>query len=1291
MSSSSYAVAVNGDHVFIWDYAAPAAHPPSRRITLPIRCKPTEPLPFASVVISNSSTEVGLVLVYPASGKIFYWENVDSIQSLSLFQQRKHLVEGTVTGLLSRDTIDQLIDAESIGYILLFSSGRLAHVSIRDAQGRPHINVSLLNAGPSTGWLSSWTHALGRGWREAISSVRTRPSATKGQVEIIGLNGEALFKTWEINWAGNSNFIGEHNVSEEIRSALIRFHLLNAAAKEEFKTLDFVVLTEANGSQHAIIAPSAAPEMHILTLVGIQVATSTRFALVELMTSSETAAVSRVIPIAYESPERIANLKPQLLLPKPEHTVFIVLDDAVYIVSLEQTQQSINGPDDQLLAESYGPAIPFQDVIYFRKDKGAIIDTAAVEHTSHNQKHEQASIVLLTKQTGLVRVTATDPAMKGQSPDRHKITAKSKLEQAIFYGSDPGNILDFTHISAIPFSMTEVEEAALTLSREIIDTRTPFLPEVLPSMDVHLNLRAKALRDLITFLKTHYQPLSRRTRWQLVWDAEKVSAARGIWNAYERQIQVKEPGATSFFLEHLMLALHDKYKQPLRPEVGQLDAVRQWFTKDVSRLDRILSNSSHALTEPTQKGVDDISTFVHWTLECEEIWFGAYEAVFSFREDFSNLELYGLESEDLQNGILKSGYEGLEEFWTSRASNVNAVRQCARYFRRSALSAAQKAVEGITAEKAKQIAIYQPRLVRLCCLIHTERFRWLLEQDNEELKLTGQKFKDDYEANVAHEEIVGLASLDQAEAGMKLAEQLHEIPALVDLILDELVFYAESCDDPQVSATDRVTLKKKLSALEDQVQRYFKMMGEEFASAFYDAEIRDRHLGDLLSKNYGKPEQLTAFLRADPLRAKLSWINDIINEKDWTQAAQALNTVAAKQEHNTWSKKIELSLAKLALLSEQSSDAAAAMTTRRKSMTIDKFNREMLAQNRRDTAVLDIQDQLFRHVRPIIMTALDDAGASEAIMATYGEHLRDRPQLQELLRRGLEQLLKHQTMAPSTLIDVLTLIDHVHSESTDDDISGNEFLMALAVLEASDLRDSIGKSDGEGDIMARLIWKRLLVFDDWKNINNTVGKSDSQVQQVLMKTALFVMLKEGIAQCKLYFPMHFNPRVANFSAAIFGSTPAYSIRYPTDVIGAGSTVSDFESRFAEADLRKGFVKDNSKDDKTLQEYIKAARMDYWFDAVKQLALKKAEEESDLLASEAERFRQFQSDYQAPELPPEEAENDEEIPLEEEEEEDGQELVLNGVEEYVEDGDTEEDEHLMSGGRDYIDEDVEMEG
>lgn len=1250
-------------------------NPTTRRLDLLYPCKPSDPLPLAAVVTSSSSSDVGIVIVYPTSGRILYWENVDSVQSLSLFQQRHQVVEGSVLGILSRDTIERLIDAESAGYLLLFTSGRLAHLTIRDTQGRPHINVLALDTGVN-GWLSSWTHALSRGWREKITSIRTRPSKTKGQVEAISLNGEGVFKSWDLSWAGNSRFENEHKALEKIWDALIESRIMDPTVREDVKTLDFALLSGTqSGPQGALAVPND-HGLHVITLVGIQAAASTRYALVELLILSETTSIKRVIPIIFDTRKELRDSNAQLLIPEPERVAFIVSDDAVVIASLDQPRQSISSPDEQLFAESFGPVVPFQDVIYFQRDKGATITTAAVEPPTHYNKHDQSSAVLFTEAAGLVRVAALESSGKEQPSEHRQPTVKSKIEQAVFYGTNTENILDFTVSEESKFSLADVEAAALRLSNEIVNTRTPYLPEVDVSMYDHLDKRANALQDLMQYLKTYYPGISRQTRWQLLWNAEKVRAASGMWRAYEKHLDGKKPGISTL-LDQLVIALNEKSKEPLDPEVGQLDAVRQFFTKDVSKIERIFANAARVISDSFEKGLAGVVHIVRWIIECDELWFQAFEPVFGLREIPSNRELYGLESEDVHNGILRSGYAGLPEFWTSRLNLANGIRYCNRYFRRVAFMALHKREKEISEESTKLIAAHQPRLVKICCQMYVERYRWLLEQDDEELKNSGRALKDEYETKIVPDEFKGLAALGHAEQGIKVAEQLREIPALVDLILGELIFYADSYDDTQSSPADRANSKKRIDILENQAHRYFKTFGDRFSTAFYAAEIRDRHLGDLLTKKYGQPGQLTSFLRSDSSCAKFSWINDIINEKEPTEAARALTTVATKQELNIWSKKIELSLAKLALLSEKAPTSSPAENTRRKSLSQNKINADLLKQNHRELVILDIQQQLYRHVRPIVLTALDEAGALDAVVDEYGRTVRNaRPHHHELLRNSFEQLLKHQAMAPSTLIDVLTLMDHVHSESNTDDIAGNEFILALKVLDASDMRETIDKDDGEGETTARLIWKRLFVHDDWKAINDTTGKSDSEVAEILESTALFATLKEGTARCEAQIFLGCVPTRANQVTAILNSKPAFAIRPPADVLGAGSSAADLEARFPEPDLRKGFVKDNLQDDKLLQEHMKSARIDYWFNIVKDMALQVAEDEADRMAQDAEQFRQFMIEYKAPE-----PEND----LVDEEEE-----MVNGVDAGYMEEETEEDEYMISGGRGYAADDEDGE-
>jgi len=109
-----------------------------------VRAEALGPTPLACVV-SNSSKELGLVIVYPSSGKITFVENIDSAESLKLFDQRRRGVEGTFK-LHGGEFIDQIMDTEYAGLILEPARDALPSLVSRNENGIAKISLSPFNA-----------------------------------------------------------------------------------------------------------------------------------------------------------------------------------------------------------------------------------------------------------------------------------------------------------------------------------------------------------------------------------------------------------------------------------------------------------------------------------------------------------------------------------------------------------------------------------------------------------------------------------------------------------------------------------------------------------------------------------------------------------------------------------------------------------------------------------------------------------------------------------------------------------------------------------------------------------------------------------------------------------------------------------------------------------------------------------------------------------------------------------------------------------------------------------------
>ncbi len=148
-SSNGYALTLTHTHAIVWPYTSTTTSPETFTFALPYPSKhASDPLPLATLVSpSTSSEEPGLLVVMPISGKIAYWESISSAATLDFIRQQRTGVEDAIHGMFSGEYVVELVYAESAGFMLAFSTGRLAYMSVRDSHGRPAISVQFLRSG----------------------------------------------------------------------------------------------------------------------------------------------------------------------------------------------------------------------------------------------------------------------------------------------------------------------------------------------------------------------------------------------------------------------------------------------------------------------------------------------------------------------------------------------------------------------------------------------------------------------------------------------------------------------------------------------------------------------------------------------------------------------------------------------------------------------------------------------------------------------------------------------------------------------------------------------------------------------------------------------------------------------------------------------------------------------------------------------------------------------------------------------------------------------------------------
>jgi len=465
-----------------------------------------------------------------------------------------------------------------------------------------------------------------------------------------------------------------------------------------------------------------------------------------------------------------------------------------------------------------------------------------------------------------------------------------------------------------------------------------------------------------------------------------------------------------------------------------------------------------------------------------------------------------------------------------------------------------------------------------------ERFTWGLAQSDVKLHEMGKKLQEDWRTNVRPQHLNGLAEIGQSEDAMSLAESYKDMPTLASLVWGEIGFIEEARADASTKMR-QAECHVKLDKMKERIHRYFEEFGASWATAFYTKWIETRQAERIFWKDYMNQAALTKFLRSSPALGKLAWINEISGEQNYEAAHDELVNVAANRETNAWCRKVELSIAKLSLLS-----------TREKGREVDDAAAEeigsKLEQTQARLSYAKIQDLLYERLAPTVSEALDGESAVQLLMAQFGGgRLEKRPAHQHLLKQGFEALVQHQILDPALLIDVLTLMTYEESnDRTDDLMKGNEFAFALNAL----LLSWNDHTNATRESLLDLIWKRACLKDDWASFNKTAkDMSDAELRAFLVADTTV-----GWTLKTLHSMINDDPFNRNASP-----------RHVPDLIGTNTSHGELCTRFATEDLRTPIIDDNVKDDEDFKDAVKNHRLDDWFKQAEAAAKAYLEEEA----------------------------------------------------------------------------------
>lgn len=1100
---AGYAVAMNHSQATVWRYVqGPNPNESSQPLAIKLQHSASDvrgPIPFGLIV--PAVAEPAFLVVTAAGGHITYWESLTSAASIDPSRQKQQGTQGVVGGMMSGEIITRVTEAEPHGFLLTFNTGRVAHMTVSDPQGKPSIKVQFLrsSAAYAGGLFGSLKNVFSSaGWRRDVAAIKAGSSWQRGQRYAVVATTRGAFQVWDLNWNGTHSLVYEIDAKEDLVRALEgEGNVLQGKDDHAFQVLDFTFLPGgATGKQ--LTKSIEKGDCKLLVLTAISVMDSSRYALVGLSLADGSLAVDVVHPISCYSSSLTAesNFRPQILVPEPAQTAFIVFETSVVLVSLVNVEDS---PNSQLQMEAHTFPDPFQDAIDFRRNKCYRVISCAAEPLERGQVH--SSCVLMVFGFGIVRVTAL-PMNEGQSArDRATVTARTKIEQAVFYGSLQQDLLDFSGRPEINFTNEEVKMAALKVSNSIMNSTSAYISAILPSMEQQLQRRSIALVDLIKHLNKHHEPLDRVTRWKLLWNAEKMAAASAVWRCYNAAVTAKRDQDKNLIAE-LVDMLHENFKSENKPECYETDAVRHWFINDIGGLQYIIPWAQHACEQLFKESVEDgveHDEFTKARLLCEanDLQLSALETAFRFRE--ANAALYGLSNETMSNGVLQAGYEDFkDEIWTSSVAIVPTVKKLVDLSREMAIVQAGSEDESMS-KLIEKLEADNPRLVDMSCRTYIEKFRWLKSQADEQLQAEGRALQLEH-FKVRRVLFTKLADLGLAREGIMLADMYYDMDALVDLVDLGMEEEQQRLDQPGTPESDKEQAFQTIRHLQTQIRSYFVKFGARWANAYFAKHISDGKSMELFRDAASFKQHLTSFLR-HPAFAKLGWINEVHSEHNYAAAADSLR-VAQKQDTSLWGRKIELSMSKLATLAAQS-----------KGQVKDESADDAIQKIHRSIAILAVQEKLYDYIRPVLKGAIDvTAEIDLALEQCCRRYVKGKPTLRAALAGNISMLIYREALDPEDLIDTLTLIDADRQYPDEEGFAGNRFFSALKIVKLSSFENG---ERARKNLHEMIIWRRCMIQDDWEAINRTELKDDTQVEVETGATALFKTLREGYRTGKL--------------------------------------------------------------------------------------------------------------------------------------------------------------------------------
>lgn len=568
---TGFALVVNEKAINVWPYNSSDDVPISFEFPLGEGLQDALQLAILTSPSPGTSLDPGLVIINSVSGHVRFYESVQHAPALGMISNKS--IETIVNILASLGEYITLAEnIEPAGIVVATSWKRVVLILLRDYRGAPKLSTSEITR-PATssrffsGWLGSHDDEL----TNDIVSLKAGAISSQGTQEFIVQDAAGTFTKYVYQDSSLGTSVINYKATILYKLATHLESNIDGLIPGSVSDVKFLDLWPVFSKDQA-----AEKSDFFISLVCVQSSLQSvneeRLALLTMKINESGVMLigSHQLPEVCTTKNRPLVSKPKLYIPRPGHSAFVIIGNAVVLCDLDSEAPKMSE------FSYYKPK--WKDTIKFKPN----VQVIGLGYEDKVKEDENPALLLITADFGVVRIERfVDACIENESSEEDSTNPvallKSHIQQAIHFSESP-----FVDLNVGSEYLQEIiVEAVSAIAKEIMECSSPYFPPYFASTRDSFDLRLKLLRELLTYVRNDFT-----TCWTSVYPTvvevlEKVESALNLWNI----IDSDEPEAKALKGQAKAIITDTGLASPS----PSFDVLRSFFSKDVDSILEVLS------------------------------------------------------------------------------------------------------------------------------------------------------------------------------------------------------------------------------------------------------------------------------------------------------------------------------------------------------------------------------------------------------------------------------------------------------------------------------------------------------------------------------------------------------------------------------------------------------------------------------------------------------------------------------------------------------------------------------